>query len=82
MDATETLSDRGRELAKNNIRDKFSAMFSDVYDAGTNPNGFVNLGVSENVGATIQSSGFGSIEFQMLTGQAVHNDRGGCRVCN
>ncbi|KAJ9630912.1 hypothetical protein H2203_001440 [Taxawa tesnikishii (nom. ined.)] len=48
MDATETLSDRGRELAKNNIRDKFSAMFSDVYDAGTNPNGFVNLGVSEN----------------------------------
>lgn len=45
-----TLGKRGHELASGpNIRDKISAILGDQYDPDTNPHGFVNLGVSENV---------------------------------
>lgn len=45
--SSSTLSNRGRALAEQSFRSKFSAMF-DFYHVETNPNGFVNIGTSEN----------------------------------
>lgn len=49
-DPNATLSDRGRVIAKNNIRSYFATILDDPYDAEANPNGFINIGTSENVG--------------------------------
>ena len=48
---TETpLSKRGSELSVLGSRfEQFKAIFGDLYDPDTNPDGIVNLGVSENV---------------------------------
>ena len=44
------LSKRGSELSVLGRQvDQFKAIFGDLYDPDTNPDGFVNLGVSENV---------------------------------
>ena len=44
------LSNRGSELSALGSRfDQFKAIFGDLYDPDTNPDGIVNLGVSENV---------------------------------
>lgn len=44
------LSNRGSELAVLGSRfEQFKAIFGDLYDPDTNPDGIVNLGVSENV---------------------------------
>lgn len=45
-----TLAKRGAELAAApSIRDKFRTILKDPYDPDTNPDGFINLGVAENV---------------------------------
>ena len=45
-----TLSKRGVELATGeNNREKFKKLLSDPYDPVKRPNGFVNIGVAENV---------------------------------
>ena len=45
-----TLSRRGAQLAASeSIRDKFGMILNDPYDPVKNPNGFVNMGVAENV---------------------------------
>ena len=50
MDQT-TLSHRGIKLAEGpNLREMFSSVLSDPYHPQKNPNGFVNMGTSENVG--------------------------------
>ena len=44
------LSNRGSELSVLGSRfAQFKAIFGDLYDPDTNPDGIVNLGVSENV---------------------------------
>lgn len=44
------LSNRGSELSVLGSQFAgFKVIFGDLYDPDTNPNGFVNLGVSENV---------------------------------
>ena len=44
------LSNRGSELSVLGSQfEGFKAIFGDLYDPDTNPNGIVNLGVSENV---------------------------------
>ena len=49
------LSKRGSELSVLGSQvDQFKVIFGDLYDPDTNPDGFVNLGVSENV--TLPSS--------------------------
>ena len=45
-----TLSRRGKDFADGeSSRDKFRDILDDPYDPDTNPNGYVNIGVSENV---------------------------------
>ena len=45
-----TLSNRGAELASRaEFIDVFKKILEDPYDPDTNPDGFVNLGTSENV---------------------------------
>lgn len=44
------LAARGRDLAKaGEFMDKFKTILSDPYDPDRNPEGFINMGVSENV---------------------------------
>lgn len=48
--APSTLSQRGQELAAGpNIREKFKTILANPYDPDKNPEGFINIGTSENV---------------------------------
>ena len=50
MKTPSTLSRRGVEYTKGpNLRQKFKQLLTDLYDPISNPNGFVNLGLAENV---------------------------------
>lgn len=45
-----SLADRGLEFAKvGEILGKFKTILSNPYDPDTNPDGFINMGVAENV---------------------------------
>ena len=45
-----TLSSRGADLASgDNIREMFKTILANPYDPDTNPEGFINIGTSENV---------------------------------
>jgi hypothetical protein len=48
-----SISERGRALATQNLRKKFSAILADPYDPDNNPDGIVNIGTAENVFSTI-----------------------------
>lgn len=44
------LSDRGAELSAAGGRvETFKAILNDLYDPDTNPGGYVNIGIAENV---------------------------------
>lgn len=45
-----TLARRGADLASlPSMRDQFKSILNDPYDPDTNPTGFINVGVAENV---------------------------------
>lgn len=52
-----TLSDRGRELAQGpDLLKTYGNVLSDVYHPDNNPGGYVNMGISENVGKSWEKS--------------------------
>ena len=54
-----TLARRGAELAAQpSLRDRFGAILKDLYDPETNPKGFVNIGVAENVRSSASARSF------------------------
>lgn len=50
VDASSTLADRGLQFSDiGEVLEKFKIILSDPYDPDTNPDGFINMGVAENV---------------------------------
>lgn len=50
VDASLTLADRGLQFAHiGEGMEKYKIILSDPYDPDTNPDGFINMGVAENV---------------------------------
>jgi hypothetical protein len=57
------LSERGAaNYEPGSVRYRYAAVYGNPWDAETNPNGFINLGVSENVGVYLLQSVLGRFE--------------------